>query len=181
MQIKSKMKTIKKIHILGGPGSGKSYASKKLSKLLKIKCFDLDDLVWDNKVKSYGKKAPEKIRDKKLKTILKRRSWIIEGVYFKWLRSSFSYADCIIILTPNVFIRDFRIIKRFIKRKTRLINIKHESMKDVFNLLKWNHQYAADDLIKLKEFIKTFDKKIKYFKKADQAIKYIQNQVKITE
>ncbi len=164
-----------KIHIIGGPGSGKSYASKKLSESLKIPCFDLDDLFWDNKAKSYGKKTPEKIRDTKLKNILKLKSWIIEGVYFKWVTPSFSEADHIIILTPHALIRDFRITKRFIKRRLCLIKSKKESIKDFFNLIKWNHAYEADDMLRLKEHIKRFDKKIRYFKKADQAINYIMN------
>jgi len=162
-----------KIHIIGGPGSGKSYASKKLSDLLKIKYFDLDDLYYDNKAKSYGQMTPEKIRGKKLKDILKEESWIIEGVYFYWLSSSFSDADHIIILTPNAFVRNFRIIKRFVKRKLGLIKTKHESIRDFANLLRWSNQYEKDDLVRLKEFIRGFDKKTRYFKKADHAIRFI--------
>ena len=37
----------RKIHIIGGPGSGKSYIAKKLSTLYNIKAYDLDDLFWD--------------------------------------------------------------------------------------------------------------------------------------
>ena len=164
-----------KIHIIGGPGSGKTYVSKKLSELLKIECFDLDDLYWDHKANTYGKKESERIRDKKLKAILKKKSWIIEGVYFEWLLSSFSDAGLIIVLTPNVLIREFRIIRRFVKRKLGLIKTKHESIKEFIKLLKWNHQFDANNLIRLKKFINKFDKKTIYFKKSDQAIKYVLN------
>lgn len=40
---------IMKIHIIGGPGSGKTFLAEKLSKELGISHLDLDDLQWDNK------------------------------------------------------------------------------------------------------------------------------------
>ena len=43
-----------KIHIIGGPGSGKTYLAEKLSKELGIQHYDLDELQWDNKSDSYG-------------------------------------------------------------------------------------------------------------------------------
>ena len=35
---------IKKIHIIGGSGSGKTYISQKISKNLHIENYDLDEL-----------------------------------------------------------------------------------------------------------------------------------------
>ena len=37
-----------KIHIVGGPGSGKSFLAKKLSRELGIPHYDLDDIQWVN-------------------------------------------------------------------------------------------------------------------------------------
>ena len=45
-QVMVRMK-YRKIHITGGPGSGKSHIAKKLSHLYDIKSYDLDDLYWD--------------------------------------------------------------------------------------------------------------------------------------
>ena len=50
---------------MGGPGSGKTYVAKKLSSLLKIPWFDLDDIYWKRNAKSYGIKTPERLREKK--------------------------------------------------------------------------------------------------------------------
>ena len=44
-----------KIHIIGGPGSGKTFLAEKLSKELGIRHYDLDELQWDNKSDSYQK------------------------------------------------------------------------------------------------------------------------------
>lgn len=43
-----------KIHIIGGPGSGKTYLAEKLSKELGIQHYDLDELQWDNKTDKTG-------------------------------------------------------------------------------------------------------------------------------
>jgi adenylate kinase family enzyme len=37
----------RKIHIVGGPGSGKSYIARRLSTLYNINSYDLDDIFWD--------------------------------------------------------------------------------------------------------------------------------------
>jgi adenylate kinase family enzyme len=164
-----------KIHIIGGPGSGKTYAAKKLSKILDIKSYDLDDVVYDRQAKGYGKKNPEQLRNQRLKAILKKKSWIIEGVYFKWLMPSFKDADYIIILTPGVITRHYRITKRFLKRKIGLARTKHENIKEFVQLLKWNHGYDKDDLERLKNFLRKYENKIKYYDKADKAIEFILN------
>jgi len=49
-----------KIFVLGTIGSGKSTFSKKLSLILKIKHYDLDDIFWTNK---FNKKRSEGARD----------------------------------------------------------------------------------------------------------------------
>lgn len=43
-----------KIHILGGPGSGKSYIAAKISSRFKIPSYELDTIFWDNDSKEYG-------------------------------------------------------------------------------------------------------------------------------
>jgi adenylate kinase family enzyme len=164
---------ITQIHIIGGPGSGKSYAAKKLSACLKIPFFDLDDLKWDKKSNEYGLRTPINIRDRKLKNILKRKKWIIEGVYYDWVQESFAQANIIIIINPKKYIRDWRIIKRFILRKFGLVKSKKESFKNLFQLIKWNHQYNENELAKATESIKKYKDKTKYFNKADEAISYI--------
>ena len=58
-----------KIYILGGCGSGKTYLSKKLSKIYNIKAHDLDYIA---KIPEKGfQKVPNSIRDARLKKLLK--------------------------------------------------------------------------------------------------------------
>ena len=38
-----------KIHIIGGPGSGKTWLADRLSAEFNVPAFDLDDIFWDRK------------------------------------------------------------------------------------------------------------------------------------
>ena len=87
-----------KIHIIGGPGSGKTFLAEKLSKELGISHFDLDDLQWDNKSASYGVKRSPDERDRLLNNVLSHNDWIIEGVYYAWCQQCFADADRIYLL-----------------------------------------------------------------------------------
>lgn len=71
-----------KIHIIGGSGTGKTYLAKRLSVKFNIPHFDLDDLFWDNTSSQYGVKMPVEKRNNMLNDILRKRDWIIEGVYY---------------------------------------------------------------------------------------------------
>ena len=138
--------TVKKVHIIGGSGSGKTYISQKISKNLHIERYDLDELFWDNSSGSYDTKSNINKRNENLRVILSKESWIIEGVYYSWLQDSFIKADIVFILKPNVFKRDWRIIKRFIKRKLGLLPSKRGFIKELFDLIIWNHKYDKKNL-----------------------------------
>jgi adenylate kinase family enzyme len=105
---------IKRVHIIGTSGSGKSFLAKKLSNLLKIKVYDLDDLFWKRK---YNIERDEKERIKLLKNITKKNKWIIEGVYSSWVEDSIKRSNLIIWLDPPAHILSYRLILRFFRRK----------------------------------------------------------------
>jgi len=149
-----------KIHIIGGPGSGKSYMANLISNQKNTKSYDLDDIFWDNSLNKFGIKANPKTRDITLQKILLNSSWIIEGVYYGWLSASFDKADIIIILKTNVYTRDWRIVRRFLKRKFKLIPCnKKESLKGLVELIKWNHNYDKRNMLEAEQMIDKYKNK----------------------
>jgi adenylate kinase family enzyme len=168
------MKDIKRIHIIGGAGSGKTFAAYRISEKLGIQAHDLDAIFWDNTDKSYNQKASPEVRDQKLKQILFNESWIIEGVYFKWLKESFQKADVIILLMPNYAICTLRIISRFIQRKIGIMpSKKKETIKGLIELIKWNQRYNKEDIPDIVALLKPYKDKMKVFSKADEAADYV--------
>ena len=142
-----------RIHIIGGPGSGKSYIAAKLAESLGVLAFDLDDLFWESSARSYGVRADAPERNRQLAEIVSRDGWIIEGVYYQWLGPSFDAADCIVALTPPVWLRHWRVVRRFLERKAGRISSKHESLSDLWRLLCWSHAYDTRNLVQARQFV----------------------------
>ena len=129
-----------RIHILGTSGSGKTYLSKKLSEKLKIKIYDLDDIFF---IRKYDKKRDIEKRKQLLKKIVKRKTWIIEGVYSTWVEESIKKSDLVIMLDPAYYVLAYRLILRFFKRKVRK---NRDTLKDLWMLLKFSKSYHNKDL-----------------------------------
>ena len=155
----------RKIHIIGGPGSGKSYIAEKISTLYNIEAYDLDDLFWDRHTNDYGTKARDEDRNSALDRILKQESWIIEGVYYRWVEQAFNDADLILILTTPKWLRHLRISQRFIRRKLGIMTSKKEKLRDFWDLVKWNQKFDTDNLIRIRKFISNHENKVVECKK----------------
>lgn len=142
-----------RIHVLGGPGSGKSYLAAKLANHFGIPAYDLDGLFWDQATSRYGIRANSEKRDQQLASLVAQDGWVIEGVYYQWLAPSFKAADVVFALTPSIWIRHRRVIRRFILRRLSRVLSKHESFADLWRLLRWSHAFDANNLIQARKFI----------------------------
>ncbi|MDP4012641.1 MAG: AAA family ATPase [Candidatus Nanoarchaeia archaeon] len=125
-----------RIYIIGTMGSGKSTLAKKLSKKLKIPYYDLDDIFYARKytvIRSYEE------CEKLLKNLTKKKKWIIEGVYSKWVESGIKRSHLVICLEIPFLISVYRVISRRFKRKGNF----NENWRDYFRMLKHNYQYSV--------------------------------------
>jgi adenylate kinase family enzyme len=149
-EMKINLKKYKKIFITGGPGTGKTTLAKKLSELIKIKYYRADRLAYS---RDFQKKYSDKEKTKKLKELVKKKKWIIEGVYMDWMKEAYKSADLIIIIDLPKRI----ILPRAYKRSKKLMKEtdKH-THKDMIYLLKKANKYRKQnhkkfiDLIELK-------------------------------
>jgi adenylate kinase family enzyme len=151
----------RKIHIIGGPGSGKTYSSKIIEKETGVTAHDLDRIFWDHSQKAYVK-AREEVRSEKLEILLSGSSWIIEGVYYKWLEESFRTAEIIAVLTTPVPIRQWRILKRFLIRKFLLGDFEKETFRSFVKLWQWNKNFDTDNMVRIAGFLSPYTDKIIY-------------------
>ncbi len=156
-----------RLHIIGGPGSGKSFIAGKLSRHFGVPAYDLDDLFWDRTALTYNLRADPGKRDQQLATIVSRSSWVIEGVYYQWLTPSFEAADIIIALAPSIWIRHWRVIRRFTLRRLGRLPSKRESLGDLRRLLCWSHVYDANNLVQARELIAANGRKLIFCKTYD--------------
>lgn len=135
--MKEQQFAVKRIHIIGSIGSGKTTLARKLSKQYGLPHYELDNVVWIRSDKGDIKRTEEE-RDAVLSDILIRKSWIIEGAHHKWVAPSFQRADVIIFLDTRLSTRRFRIIKRFIKQKFKVEKVNY---RPTFKVLKFLYQY----------------------------------------
>lgn len=150
-----------KILIVGAIGSGKTTLANKLSKMLNIKNYELDNITY--KRRDIYEKYKPRIRDKKVKSILKRKKWIIEGFYSRsWTYPIYRKADIVIILNIKTPTSKRRVVKRFIKRKLSLKKTRktNKKFKAMVKLLKYVEQYPKKYFKMQKQTAKRFNKNV---------------------
>lgn len=148
-----------KIHIIGCSGSGKTYLAKALSRKYDIPHFDLDDIQWDNNADGYGVKMPIEKRSELLNNMLQNENWVIEGVYYAWVGKCFEDADKIYVLDMPKRIYIYRMIKRTVRRKLGLEKGKKETLKSVYNLLKWTDTFQNRNMEEIRKILAVYPEK----------------------
>jgi adenylate kinase family enzyme len=161
----------RRIHIIGGPGSGKSVTARRLATAYGIPVTDLDGLFWEPTAHRYGSRAEPEERARAPARVLESPSWIIEGVYHSWVRRCFEEADLILVMTAPVWLRDWRIGVRFLKRKLGLVESKRESVGDLWKLLRWNHRYDGDDLRAARRTVRELGRSVVECRGVDDALR----------
>ena len=148
-----------KILIVGGIGSGKTTLARKLTKILNIKNYELDNIAY--KRRDVYEKYKPKERDKKLKSVLKRKKWIMEGFYDRsWVYTAYKKADIVVILNIKLSISKRRVITRFLKRKLSFKKSKkiNKKFKLMLQLLRHIDKYPGKYFKKQREIVKKFKK-----------------------
>ncbi len=104
-----------KIYVIGPTGSGKTTLSESLSKKHKIKCYELDLLMYDDE---HGHvKRPEEVREKMFNNILKKKSWIIEDVGRSKFEEGKKQADIIYYINIPRIVVYKRVMTRWLKQR----------------------------------------------------------------
>ncbi|ULO06534.1 AAA family ATPase [Paenibacillus sp. 19GGS1-52] len=163
-----------RIRIIGACGSGKSTLAKELSQKYGVSCYELDNLVWDRSAENL--RFPIEVRDSKLAEILNREAWIVEGVHYKWGEESFARADLILILTPNKLVRDYRVVKRFIRTRMGMEQWNYkQSWHNLYQMIfEWNRGYDREAIPRIMEMTAELAEKRKMIKNTKAVETHIQ-------
>ena len=85
---------MKKIIVIGCPGSGKSTFSKKLHQITQIPLYHLDMLYWKPDKTTVDKSE----FSKRVSEILPQRHWIIDGNYISTMEARMKACDTVVFL-----------------------------------------------------------------------------------
>ena len=88
------LKDVKRISIVGGPGTGKTTLADKLSLLLNLPAIHLDGINYNANWEEIGKEK----RDSIILEKIKQDEWIIDGNYSSTLQQRFESSDLVIWL-----------------------------------------------------------------------------------
>jgi adenylate kinase family enzyme len=103
------MSSLRRIHIVGGPGSGKTTLARRLAVERTIPVYDLDSIGYKN---GAGAKHPlsDKVAD--VSAIAERDAWITEGIFLWWTDELLRKADVIVWLDISWRVAAWRIVRR---------------------------------------------------------------------
>ena len=107
-----------KLYITGSVGSGKSTLARKIGGM-GLPSFELDAVVYEPDPDSPGdnRKRPETVRDAVFAEILARTSWVMEDAGRPCFVKGMEEADQDVLLEPAAFVRDFRILRRWLRQR----------------------------------------------------------------
>ena len=151
-----------KIYIVGPVSSGKSTLAQELSITLNIPYKSLDEVVHiPDKFNVWGnRKRGVEERDKLFHSVIQQPKWIIEDVGRPCFEEGLNQADIIVLLDVSTQIRQYRIIKRWIKQRLGVEKcIYNSGFKMLKSMFKWTKAYdnGKDNL---KERIMTYQEKV---------------------
>ena len=157
-----------KLFIIGAAGSGKTTLARMISNAINVAAVNLDDLFWNNTLSNYGNKRDEGERTAMLDAVLRNESWIVEGAYVEWPLLAMKAADRIIYLKKPKRTINFRIWRRFLRRKIGLERqVKKETFKGLRELVSWN-AWQIDAIDELMTRMKT-EKRVDIVESASDA------------
>lgn len=142
-----------RIYIVGAVGSGKTTFGKRLSAKTGFPFCELDGIVYkpDKNSEIGNKKRSVEERDVLFGSVVRQKDWIIEDAGRSYFEEGFQRADFILLLEPPVRIRNYRILKRWIKQNLHLETCLYKPtwimLKCMFRWSK-NYESGADNIKK---------------------------------
>lgn len=161
---------MKKVLVIGCPGSGKSTFARKLRDKLDLPLFYLD-MIWHKPDKSTYTKDEF---DKKLAEIIKKDEWIIDGNYSRTLETRIQKCD-------TVFYLDLPVEECLKGAESRIGTVREDLpwFEDEFDpeFREWIKDFPKVEIPIINEIVNKYKDSIKLvvFKSRNEADEYINN------
>jgi adenylate kinase family enzyme len=106
-----------KVHITGGPGSGKTTLSWQIAASLNAPHYELDKIVYPTHATAPTSATAEAVADWVVEAqhIAMSESWVSEGAYSAWAEPLFQNAELVVWLDIPWRTASYRIVSRHIK------------------------------------------------------------------
>ena len=111
--------TWRRVHIVGGMGSGKTTLANRLGRRLDVPVYDLDLVAYEG---GAGRKRSVEERLASAHEIAAQMGWVTEGVYLWWIDELIGTADVVIWLDVPWRVAAWRIVKRHVLATLRRNN-----------------------------------------------------------
>lgn len=108
------MERMRRVHIVGGAGSGKTTLAQSLSERLGVPRYDLDLIGYEG-----GAGAKRELQSKRddVQRIAALPGWVTEGIFLWWIEELFQQADLVVWLDVPFRVAAWRIFLRHVKRE----------------------------------------------------------------
>ncbi|HEV2074358.1 MAG TPA: AAA family ATPase [Thermomicrobiales bacterium] len=103
------MTSVMRVHIVGGPGSGKTTLTRSLARECSLPLCELDTVAYEH---GAGAKRSLDLRLADVVAVSRQDTWITEGIFLGWTDELFDRADAIIWLDLPWHLAAWRILLR---------------------------------------------------------------------
>jgi adenylate kinase family enzyme len=127
---------VRRVHVTGGPGSGKTTFARRLGEVLGAPAYDLDDLMlrhgWD-----LDQPAQQ------MREVADTDSWVTAGSYIGWTEPLFQRADIVLYLDIPWRVASYRILSRHLKAELARNN-RFPGWGRLYRFWRWCARYYGD-------------------------------------
>lgn len=111
-RVVTRMRTISRVHVAGGSGTGKTTLARDLAQLLGVEMYELDTFGYRG---GAGERVPLHERLQLVASVASGPSWVTEGMFLWWIDELLKRADLIVWLDLPWRTATFRLMKRYMR------------------------------------------------------------------